>query len=320
MRSSADAQQEVAKAGEDPDEASRKPKPPSSELDALTYAKALEEPAQSAGRRPAQDHVEDGHLRPRFSYHGAQIFEAIGIGETVIEKCFDGTPSQVGGIGFVEIARESLARHEHGLRAPCPRKPKRRSSTTPATTASAARASATPSRRRSSRSFHAFVKTNDPDEVQGLRRERAQASSRSPSRTCSSSCHARAARSRSMKWKASRKSARASPPPACRSARSRREAHEALAIAMNRIGGKSNSGEGGEDPERFKRPRRTATARTAPSSRSPPGVSASPPPTSPAPRKSRSRWPRARSPAKAASFPATRSAPSSRGSATPCPA
>jgi glutamate synthase (ferredoxin) len=31
-----------------------------------------------------------------------------------------------------------------------------------------------------------------------------------------------------------------------------REAHETLAIAMNRIGGKSNSGEGGEDPVRFK--------------------------------------------------------------------
>ena len=30
-----------------------------------------------------------------------------------------------------------------------------------------------------------------------------------------------------------------------------KEAHEALAIAMNRIGGKSNSGEGGEDPARF---------------------------------------------------------------------
>ena len=30
------------------------------------------------------------------------------------------------------------------------------------------------------------------------------------------------------------------------------EAHETLAIAMNRIGGKSNSGEGGEDPERYK--------------------------------------------------------------------
>ena len=32
-----------------------------------------------------------------------------------------------------------------------------------------------------------------------------------------------------------------------------KEAHENLAIAMNRIGGKSNTGEGGEDPERFKR-------------------------------------------------------------------
>ena len=31
------------------------------------------------------------------------------------------------------------------------------------------------------------------------------------------------------------------------------EAHESLAIAMNRLGGKSNTGEGGEDPERFKR-------------------------------------------------------------------
>ena len=30
-----------------------------------------------------------------------------------------------------------------------------------------------------------------------------------------------------------------------------KEAHETIAIAMNRIGGKSNSGEGGEDPERF---------------------------------------------------------------------
>ena len=40
-------------------------------------------------------------------------------------------------------------------------------------------------------------------------------------------------------------------PARCRSARSAREAHETLAIAMNRIGGKSNTGEGGEDPVRF---------------------------------------------------------------------
>ena len=39
------------------------------------------------------------------------------------------------------------------------------------------------------------------------------------------------------------------------------EAHENLAIAMNRIGGKSNTGEGGEDPRRFKPDDRTATWR-----------------------------------------------------------
>ena len=41
------------------------------------------------------------------------------------------------------------------------------------------------------------------------------------------------------------------------------EAHETLAIAMNRLGGKSNTGEGGEDPERYIRSR-TATRGAAP--------------------------------------------------------
>ncbi len=48
------------------------------------------------------------------------------------------------------------------------------------------------------------------------------------------------------------------------------EAHETLAIAMNRLGGKSNTGEGGEDPERLLR-RRPGAAR---SSRWPPAGSA----------------------------------------------
>ena len=43
-----------------------------------------------------------------------------------------------------------------------------------------------------------------------------------------------------------------------------KEAHETLAIAMNRIGGKSNTGEGGEDPARFTPGRRTATTAAAP--------------------------------------------------------
>ena len=46
------------------------------------------------------------------------------------------------------------------------------------------------------------------------------------------------------------------------------EAHETLAIAMNRLGGKSNTGEGGEDPARYRRTP-TATGGAAPSSRWP---------------------------------------------------
>jgi len=45
------------------------------------------------------------------SYIGAQIFEAIGIGKEVIDDCFTGTASRLGGIGYDEIAEESLQRH-----------------------------------------------------------------------------------------------------------------------------------------------------------------------------------------------------------------
>ena len=38
-------------------------------------------------------------------------FVVIGLGEEVIERCFSGTPSQVGGIGFQELADEAVARH-----------------------------------------------------------------------------------------------------------------------------------------------------------------------------------------------------------------
>jgi len=47
------------------------------------------------------------------SYRGAQIFEAVGIGDKVIEKCFTGTVSRIGGIGFDIIAQEALLRHKN---------------------------------------------------------------------------------------------------------------------------------------------------------------------------------------------------------------
>ena len=102
------------------------------------------------------------------------------------------------------------------------------------------------------------------------------------------------------------------------------EAHTTLAVAMNRIGGKSNTGEGGEDRSRYAtgqsrrdagvaprpstrrarhRARRQATRCARRSSRSPPAASASRPSTWRPPTRSRSRWRRAPSPAKGGQLP-----------------
>ena len=45
------------------------------------------------------------------SYHGAQIFEAVGIGKKLVDKYFVNTPSHVGGIGLTEIAKDNEIRH-----------------------------------------------------------------------------------------------------------------------------------------------------------------------------------------------------------------
>ncbi|HEY8045213.1 MAG TPA: glutamate synthase-related protein [Streptosporangiaceae bacterium] len=45
------------------------------------------------------------------SYTGAQIFEAIGLGEEVVSTCFTGTTSRLGGVGFGVLAAEAAARH-----------------------------------------------------------------------------------------------------------------------------------------------------------------------------------------------------------------
>ncbi|HEY0677401.1 MAG TPA: glutamate synthase large subunit [Chitinophagaceae bacterium] len=45
------------------------------------------------------------------SYQGAQIFEIIGLGNEVVEKYFTGTVSRIGGLNLDEIARETLAKH-----------------------------------------------------------------------------------------------------------------------------------------------------------------------------------------------------------------
>eukprot|EP00966_Prymnesium_polylepis_P250235 5785429-Prymnesium_polylepis.1 len=46
------------------------------------------------------------------SYHGAQIFEAIGLGGEIISKSFKGTPSRIGGLTTADLAEEVAEWHE----------------------------------------------------------------------------------------------------------------------------------------------------------------------------------------------------------------
>ena len=48
------------------------------------------------------------------SYRGAQLFEAVGLDGAMVERHFTGTPSRIGGVGLTELGREALARHDRG--------------------------------------------------------------------------------------------------------------------------------------------------------------------------------------------------------------
>ena len=45
------------------------------------------------------------------SYRGAQIFEALGLSNEVVNRCFEGTPSRIGGVSFRTLAKENKQRH-----------------------------------------------------------------------------------------------------------------------------------------------------------------------------------------------------------------
>ncbi|MFQ5692867.1 MAG: glutamate synthase large subunit, partial [Nitrospinota bacterium] len=180
------------------------------------------------------------------SYHGAQIFEAIGLAPEVIDRWFPGTPSPLGGLGFDALAGEVLARHRAAYHEGG--EPKL--------------AQGGLYRYRKTGEYHAF----NPDVVKALHRavqrkdleaymdyaERVNRRSPTAPRDLLRLRMAAPARRASLEevepvediWRRFGTSAMSlgalSP-----------EAHETLAVAMNRIGGRSNSGEGGEDPARF---------------------------------------------------------------------
>src|SRR5207302_7571106 len=54
------------------------------------------------------------------SYQGAQIFEILGLAAEVVDACFTGTPSPVGGATFADLGAEVLARHAAGFAQAAP--------------------------------------------------------------------------------------------------------------------------------------------------------------------------------------------------------
>ncbi|MBI3323198.1 MAG: glutamate synthase large subunit [Candidatus Omnitrophica bacterium] len=204
--------------------------------------------------------VEDGILKIMSkmgiscvsSYRGAQIFEAIGLNSEVIETCFTGTISRIGGIGFDLIARDVLAMHESGYKS------------VPGTETVPGTVQLDPGgfyRFRRDGELHAFSppvldalhtavhsgEWADYEKYAGL------VNSREP--VCLRDL---------LEFQPDRKPIPLEEVESMEHLRRRfctagmsygalsKETHECLAIALNRIGGKSNSGEGGEDPVRFK--------------------------------------------------------------------
>ncbi|MEO8481342.1 MAG: glutamate synthase large subunit [Acidobacteriota bacterium] len=182
------------------------------------------------------------------SYCGAQIFEAIGLDAAFVEKYFTSTSSRLGGIGADVVAEEVLRRHERAYSVPMPGEPDLETGGE--------------YQWRRDGEFHLF----NPDTVFKL-----QHATRSGQYGIYRQ-YAKAVNDQSRRLGTLRglfEFNHDAPPVPLDEVESiesivRRfatgamsygsissEAHETLAIAMNRLGGKSNSGEGGEDPARY---------------------------------------------------------------------
>jgi glutamate synthase domain-containing protein 2/glutamate synthase domain-containing protein 1/glutamate synthase domain-containing protein 3 len=191
------------------------------------------------------------------SYCGAQVFEAVGLSPKLIDRHFTGTASRIGGIGTLELAEGALARHRRaypgagdellpvvGLYAW--RRDGEHHQWNPETIAllqHAVRGGGRPTyvqfaelvnndsaRRSTLRGLLRFVEREPVplDEVEPASEIVKRFSTGAMSLGSIS-----------------------------------REAHETLAVAMNRLGGRSNTGEGGEDPERFGDERRSRIKQVA---------------------------------------------------------
>ncbi|NRB74015.1 MAG: glutamate synthase large subunit [Verrucomicrobiales bacterium] len=185
------------------------------------------------------------------SYQGAQIFEAVGIADSVIDDCFPGTPSQIAGVGFYEIAAESIARHTAAYKEAVPNDNGVLDLGDPGFFRARRNGEKHAVNGPVIKNFHTFVKSGDQEDydkyVEELKHNQPGAlhdlfelvpSEGGPIPID----EVEPIEDVRRRFTTAAMSMGAISP----------EAHEVLAIAMNRIGAKSDSGEGGEDPKRFK--------------------------------------------------------------------
>src|ERR1019366_4724585 len=183
------------------------------------------------------------------SYCGAQIFEAIGINQEIIDRYFTGTPSRVGGIGMDVVAQEVRARHDHAFT-------ERPTNGRPLDVGGHYQY-------RKEGEYHLF----NPETVHKLQNA-CRTNNYKIFQEYSKLIDNQATRLCTLRGLMDFKLADRQPVPleevesveaimkrfksgAMSYGSISGEAHETLAIAMNRIGGKSNTGEGGEDPDRY---------------------------------------------------------------------
>lgn len=190
------------------------------------------------------------------SYHGAQIFEAIGLSQKLVDKYFNGTESRIGGIGLKEIAQEAILPHRDAFADDNTtrqdiyttgvyhfRKDGELHAWNPETIGLLQWATKTRDYNKY-KEFSAMVDhyNRKPMFLRGCVDIKFAPKAIDINEVEPASAIMKRFVTGAMSFGSISK-----------------EAHEAMAIAMNKIGGKSNTGEGGEDPERF-RPQEDGTS------------------------------------------------------------
>jgi len=194
------------------------------------------------------------------SYRGAQIFEAIGLDQAFINKYFTWTATRIEGVGLDVIEREISMRHHDAFPARPVAKPDL--------------AWGGQYQWRRDGEYHLF----NPDTVYKLQHSTRSGQAkvfREYTALVDQQSEHRATLRSLFSFKPAPRTVPLSEVESIEAIMKRfhtgamsygsisAEAHETLAVAMNRIGGRSNTGEGGEDPARFKDERRSAIKQVA---------------------------------------------------------